>query len=166
MLFRSDVAASTQKLFEETMLESVRQLSKLLAAMGLDRDRIAMSGGCMLNCPTNTRISQETAFKEVFVEPACDDGGLPVGAALWTYHNIMGKPRTPVDPVKGGGLPYLGLPVRDDEISQALAAAGTKIKTSKLSDVAAEGARRLAAGQVLGWFQGRSEIGPRALGHR
>jgi len=128
-------------------------------------DTLCLSGGCMLNCPTNSRIFQETPFRNVYVEPACDDGGLPSGAALWAYHNLMGHPRTPADPVKQG-VPYLGLPLRPKDFDDAITAHAERIVVSRPDDVAAEGARRLVDGQVIGWFEGRSEIGPRALGHR
>lgn len=161
----ADIAASTQKLFEETMLESARQMARILETTGLATDSISLSGGCMLNCPTNTRISNETVFRNVFVEPACDDGGLPVGAALWVYHNLMDQPRRPADPVKRG-LPYYGLPLRDSDIDQALEQFKADIVVERPSEFAATCARLLSEGQVVGWFEGRSEIGPRALGHR
>ncbi len=161
----ADIAASMQTLFEETMMVAVDQLARILANLGVNTNNLSLSGGCMLNCPTNTRIFRETTFTDVHVEPACDDGGLPAGGALWVYHNLMDKPRTPSHPL-AQGVPYLGLPLAEDAIPSALAAFKDKISVNTPGDLAAEGAKRLVAGQVIGWFEGRSEVGPRALGHR
>lgn len=161
----ADIAASTQKLFEETMLVAVDQLGRLLKAAGMPVDALALSGGCMLNCPTNSRIARESPFHRVFVEPACDDGGLPAGAALWVYHNLMGHPRAATDPV-ASGLPYYGLPPDPKDLEEALSTYAGEIVVSTPVSLAGEAAQRLAGGQVVGWYEGRSEIGPRALGHR
>jgi len=161
----ADIAASMQKLFEETMMVAIDQLTRILGKIGVSTANICLSGGCMLNCPTNTRIYRETPFTDVHVEPACDDGGLPVGGALWVYHNLMDRSRDLVDPLERG-VPYLGLPLADDAIAGALREFKDRITVTEFTDIAAEGARRLAAGQILGWFEARSEIGPRALGHR
>ncbi|MDX2144408.1 MAG: carbamoyltransferase C-terminal domain-containing protein [Rhodospirillaceae bacterium] len=162
----ADVAASTQLLFEETMLEATRQLELILQRAGLATSDISLSGGCMLNCPTNTRISRETKFKNVFVEPACDDGGLPVGAALWAYFNLMRHPRSPADGAVAAELPYLGLPLRPSDFDVALSANAERILVEFPLSITQTCAELLAAGQVVGWFEGRSEVGPRALGHR
>lgn len=161
----TDIAASTQKMFEETMLTAVGQLPALLSRVGVSTDALCLSGGCMLNCPTNSRLFQETAFKNLYAEPACDDGGLPGGGALWVYYNLMGYPRTPAQPVEAG-LPYQGLPQEPGAVEKALQEHRQRIAVSRPDNAAAEAARRLVAGQVVGWFEGRSEIGPRALGHR
>lgn len=161
----ADVAASMQMMFEETMLVAVEQLARIAANIGIETKNLTLSGGCMLNCPTNTRIFRETVFNAIHVEPACDDSGLPAGAALWAYHNLLKRPREVMEPLDRG-VPYLGLPQSSDAISSALETFKDRLVVTPHEDLAAEGARRLADGQVLGWFEGRSEVGPRALGHR
>ncbi len=161
----SDVAQSTQHLFEETMMVAVEQLEKILARIDHPTDKLCLSGGCMLNCPTNSRIATNTVFRNVFVEPACDDGGLPVGAALWAYHNLMGNLRAILDPLERG-LPYLGLPLREHEIESTLESFSDHIEFSSPDNIPSLAANRISQGEVAGWFEGRSEVGPRALGHR
>lgn len=161
----ADIAASTQKLFEETMIVAMEQFQSIVSYLDLPVDRICMSGGCMLNCPTNTRIFQESDFTDIYVEPACDDGGLPAGAALLAYFHLLDNTRTPEDPVKAG-VPYLGLDQAGEASTQVLSKHASDIDVLRPDDVYAETARRLARGEVVGWYEGRSEVGPRALGHR
>jgi carbamoyltransferase len=161
----ANIAASIQKLFEETMLVAIGQLELILERIGAATRKLSLSGGCMLNCPTNSRIWRESKFKDIHVEPACDDGGLPAGAALWVYHNLLDLPRAPSHPLEQG-VPYLGLPLHAADIESAVAEFKDSITVKTEDNLPAACARRLAAGEVIGWFEGRSEIGPRALGHR
>jgi len=161
----ADVAASAQLLFEETVIQTLRVLSYILEPLSLETDNITLSGGCMLNCPTNTRVGQDTQFNNVFVEPSCDDGGLAAGSALWMYHNVMANKRQRRDP-QDAGLPFIGLPIQEIEVEAALSELSEDYSVSLPDDIAITAAERLADGKVIGWFEGRSEVGPRALGHR
>ena len=76
----ADIAASTQKLFEETYLKAVRSLDRMLSGGGIRTDNLCLSGGTALNCPSNSRIWREGPFDNVFIEPTCEDGGLAIGA--------------------------------------------------------------------------------------
>ncbi|HEX6372772.1 MAG TPA: carbamoyltransferase C-terminal domain-containing protein [Longimicrobium sp.] len=158
-----DVAASTQRLFEEGMLRAVEALRSALDASGLDTPRLCLTGGAALNCPANTRIAAQGGFAEVFAPPGCDDSGLSVGAARALYHAVLAQPRASAE-ADGGA--YLGARFGDDEIRAALARAGGTVVAEEVDDPAADAARLLSRNAVIGWMQGRSEIGPRALGHR
>ena len=161
----ADVAASAQLLFEETVIQTLRVLTSILEPLSLGTDNITLSGGCMLNCHTNTRAGQDTKFSNVFVEPSCDDGGLAAGSALWMYHTVMENSRRTRDP-QDAGLPFIGLPIQNTEIETALSGLSKDYAVSLPDDIATTAAERLAEGKVVGWFEGRSEVGPRALGHR
>ena len=87
--FSIDVAASTQLLFEETLLRSIRSLYTLFENNKLNTQNLCLSGGTALNCPANSRIAKESSFKKIFIEPNCDDGGLSTGAAAYVYYNIL-----------------------------------------------------------------------------
>jgi len=160
-----DIAASTQKVFEETYLLAVDALAKVLGRMGLGTDNLCLSGGSALNCPSNSRVFREGRFRRMFVEPGCDDSGLAIGAASFLFHNVLDHPRPPRAP-EWQASPYLGVAISDDDIRTALAAAGDAIEFTVCADAAEAAAADLAADRVIAWFEGRSEIGPRALGHR
>lgn len=162
-----DIAASTQKLFEETYLVAVDALAKVIDNVGLCTDNLSLTGGCALNCPSNSRIYRESRFRNIFVEPGCDDSGLAIGAASWLYHNVLDQP-LPEPTRQSGANPYLGVnsTADTDAIQAALLAAGDQVHFTACHDAAQSAAEDLAADKVIGWFEGRSEIGPRALGHR
>jgi carbamoyltransferase len=159
----ADTAASTQLLFEVTRQAAVDGLDRQLRNAGRPQTALCLSGGTALNCPSNTAVAGSGRFAQVFVEPACDDGGIAVGAALAAYHSILDRPRpVPAEP----GTAYLGPRYDDADVARALVRAGPAVTVSHCADVAARAAEDLAAGLVVGWFEGRSEAGPRALGHR
>lgn len=160
-----DIAASTQKIFEETYLVAVDALAKVIGRIGLSTDNLSLSGGCALNCPSNSRIFRESRFQNIFVEPGCDDSGLAIGAASWLYHNVLDQP-LPSHTSENRANPYLGVKIADDTIKAALQEAGDQVHFTVCADAAQSAAEDLAADKVIGWFEGRSEIGPRALGHR
>ena len=160
-----DVAASTQKLFEETYLAATEALHNLVTRMGRAGDNLCLSGGCALNCPSNSRIFREGPFRSIYIEPGCDDSGLAIGATSWLYHNVLDQPLPPRNP-DGYATPYLWLPVADTAIRASLDAAGEAIEFHVCEDSARDAAQDLANDRIIGWFEGRSEIGPRALGHR
>lgn len=151
----ADLAASFQLVTEEVGLSLVRQL---LRAGGGCR-RLCLAGGVALNAVMNGKILAETDVEELFVQPAAADNGAALGAALYLHHAIPGARRCP--PLRDV---YLGPEYSDAEIWIALNAAG--LVAEKLHDVPCRAAALLAAGKVLGWFQGRMEYGPRALGNR
>jgi len=161
----ADLAASAHKTFEENVLALVRGMGAAARNNGMPFDGIALSGGCALSCPTNTLIAAEN-MGHVFVPPSCDDTGLAVGAALWMYHNLLSAPvpsRTVGEPTS----PYQGANITAAQVESALASFGDQIQVQHLGKgTAAMAADDLAADKVIGWFEGRSEIGPRALGHR
>jgi carbamoyltransferase len=161
----ADIAASTQKLFEETYLLSVDALAKVISTMGLQTDNLCLSGGCALNCPSNSRIFRESRFRRMFVEPGCEDSGLAIGAASWLYHNVFDQP-LPRSAPHIHASPYLGLEVDGASIRSALEAARDLVEFTPCPDAADAAASDLESDKVIGWFEGRSEIGPRALGHR
>jgi len=151
-----DIAASIQKVCEEIVLHMARHLHK---ETGLTR--LCMAGGVALNCVANGRIIRETPMKELWVQPAAGDAGGAVGVAHYVYNTIHKQPRT-----KGWTHAYLGPQFTDAEIAQYLEGAGAKYTTLTDRDLVARTARLLSEKNVVGWFQGRMEFGPRALGGR
>lgn len=160
-----DIAASTQKMFEENTLILTEVLHNYLRQNGIVVDGLCLSGGTALNCPSNSRIYREGRFKKVFVEPGCDDSGLAIGAALSCYHNLLDRP---ILKTRNRNLnsPFLGPRVAESDIFSAIEYFKEYIHCEKVSDCAVDAAHELVNNQVIGWFYGRSEIGPRALGHR
>lgn len=149
-----DIAHSLQKVLEETVLSMVDWLQR---QSGLRR--LAMAGGVALNCVLNARIRDRSAFDEVWVQPAAGDAGTALGAALWIDYRERGGARA-----WSMQHAYLGPAYDDEEIERFLR--WSKLPYERLDDVASASAELLADGRVLGWFQGRMEFGPRALGAR
>jgi carbamoyltransferase len=149
----ADLAASLQRRLEEVVLELVRWLH---AASGGVRS-LALAGGVALNCVANARIAREGPFADVWIQPAAGDAGTALGAAL--HVTATGG----VDPVPMPGAD-LGRGFSDDEIETTLHRA--RVPYARPPSVAEAAADVLAADGVVAWFQGRSEYGPRALGHR
>jgi carbamoyltransferase len=153
----ADIAASIQKVTEELILGMARNLQK---ETGLKQ--LCIAGGVGLNSVANSRIIRETPFEQVFVQPAAGDGGGALGAALWAYNTLLGKPRNfRMDHA------YWGRSYGPSEITTFLN--GNKIpyrlveNEDQMLDQVVE---RLMKGKVIGWYQGRFEWGPRALGNR
>jgi len=155
--YYADVAASIQQVTEEIVLAMARQLH---AETGLDK--LCMAGGVALNSVANGRIIRETPIREVFVQPAAGDGGGALGAALYAYHCALGKPRSFV--MKHA---YWGQEFSQGAINDFARGCGMPFqsytKEEALLDAVVE---ELTAGHVIGWYQGRFEWGPRALGSR
>jgi carbamoyltransferase len=151
-----DIAASVQKVCEEVVLHMVRHLH---AQTGLTR--LCMAGGVALNCVANGRVIRETPMKELWVQPAAGDAGGAVGVAHYLYNTIEKRPRA-----KGWTHAYLGPQFTDAEIAQYLDGAGAKYTTLTDHDLPRRTAKLVSEGNVVGWFQGRMEFGPRALGAR
>jgi carbamoyltransferase len=151
-----DLAHALQLVTEEAVLHLVRGLEKRTAVRNL-----CLSGGVALNCVANARILRDTSFERVWVPPCASDTGAPLGAALWHNHQTLGNPRQYELTHAFHGAGYT-----DDEIQTALANAGLGWQRFDDTVLYDRVARDIADKLIVGWFQGRSEIGPRALGHR
>lgn len=151
-----DIAAALQERLEEVVLTYLRAVK---ARHGFER--LCMSGGVALNSVLNGRIAREGLFKEIHVFPAASDDGCAVGAAQYGFHHVLGQTgRQPVTNV------YLGPDYRVDSIEAVLRTYADRIDWRRSDDPAEEAALLIAAQNVIGWFQGRTEFGPRALGNR
>jgi carbamoyltransferase len=150
-----DIARSLQMVLEESVLELARWLH---GASGCDD--LCMAGGVALNCVMNARLRDRGPFRRIWVQPAAGDAGTAMGAALWIDARERGGDARPwrMDHA------FLGPSYRDEEIEEFLR--WTKLPHRRLTDVAGEAADLLARDRVIGWFQGRMEFGPRALGAR
>lgn len=153
-----DVAAALQECLDKVMLHICGHFGR---ATGLRK--LAMAGGVALNCTANGRLLQSGQFDEIYVQPAAGDDGSALGAALWAASREGGveNVRMPV--------PFLGPEPSLDEIDRALADTGDRIEVTRFSgleETCSAAARLIADGRVLGWYRGRMEFGPRALGHR
>ena len=153
----ADVAASIQAVTEEVMLQVVRAAYQ---ATGLKR--LCLAGGVALNSVANGRILRESPFEEIYVQPSAGDGGGALGAALYGYHGVLGKPRTFTMEHA-----YWGREFGPAEIEQFLQTAGVSYRrVDDDEELISRVVDRLREGKVIGWFQGRFEWGPRALGNR
>ena len=155
--YYADVAASVQKVSEDIALRMVRQAHE---KTGLKK--LCLAGGVALNSVANGRIVQEGPFDEVFIQPAAGDSGGALGAALYAYHVLLGKRREFTMEHA-----YWGSSYGPDQIREALERAGLRYQMLEDDDRLIDSAvDDLVAGRVIGWFQGRFEWGPRALGNR
>jgi carbamoyltransferase len=152
-----DVAFALQAVTEEIVLHRVRTLLKRQPGV---RDMV-ISGGVALNCVANAKILEETDVRRLWVPPCASDTGAPLGSALWHYHHDLGHPRR--FEMKHA---LMGRAYDDGEIVRALDVAGLRYRRLGERQLIARTARDLADGKIVGWFQGRFELGPRALGNR
>src|SRR5215467_13941706 len=156
-----DLARSIQEVTEEVMLRLIRTLHRETGA-----ENLCLAGGVALNCVGNGRILREGPFKGLWIQPSAGDAGGAVGAALNVWHKLEDKPRNPdgsKDTMQGS---FLGPSYTNEEIERFLRtkeAPYERLSDDVLFDRVAE---QLAEGKVVGWFQGRMEFGPRALGAR
>ena len=156
-----DLAASIQAVTEEIVLRLVRAL-----AAETGEKNLCLAGGVALNCVANGKILREKLFENIWVQPAAGDAGGAVGAALAGYHLFHGGPRTADnrhDKMQGA---YLGPVYAQADIERRLTAAGARFSVLDDTTLIDRAAADLAGEQALGWFQGRMEFGPRALGGR
>jgi carbamoyltransferase len=157
-----DLAASAQKATEEVMGRITRNLAETYGI-----DNLCLAGGVALNCVANGKILRDGAFKRIWIQPAAGDAGGAVGAALAGYHQHLDAPRKvngALDAMQGS---FLGPEFSQDEIKSSLEAAGAVFSISRdQSDLYRRTCDALEAGHAVGWFQGRMEFGPRALGGR
>jgi carbamoyltransferase len=156
-----DLAASVQKVTEEVMLRITRDLSRTYGIKNL-----CLAGGVALNCVANGKVLRDRHFERVWIQPAAGDAGGALGAALAAYHMQLGQPRKlngALDAMHGS---YLGPEFSQVEIECRLAASGARFETLDEAALLERGAQSLERGDAVGWFQGRMEFGPRALGAR
>ncbi len=152
-----DVAAALQRAFEDAML---RRFASLRATYGIER--ICLAGGSALNVVMTGKLARSGLFKSTYVFPASGDDGASVGAAQYVYHQVLGNRSAPtVLHTMSLGPNYL-----DQELVRALQLFDTKIAYKRVADIEKQVASALAGGKVVGWFRGRMEFGPRALGNR
>jgi carbamoyltransferase len=152
----ADIAASIQMITEEAMLGVARRARELTGSKNL-----CMAGGVALNVLANARILREAGFENLWVQPAAGDSGGCVGAATYLYHTVLREDRRHTMDTA-----YLGPGFSDEEIRAFLHEADVPFTPLARAEIAPTAARLLAQGNVLGWFQGRMEFGPRALGAR
>ncbi len=147
-----DLAHAAQTVLEEALLEVARTLARRSAPQGGEGGHLGLAGGLFLNCALNGRLAREAGFDSLFVFPAAGDAGAAAGAAAW----VAGMERTELKDALFG----------DAFDSQAIGAALEGRPARTVADAPAAAARAIADGKVVGWFQGRMEFGPRALGAR
>ena len=155
-----DLAASVQAVVEEAVLKLARGIRKSTGQRAL-----CLAGGVALNCVANGRLLREGGFDALWVQPASGDAGGALGAALAVHHLMLDEPR----PTRFGDAmhgAYLGPAYGQAEIERRLAAAGAVFSVGFDDETIDLAARALAEGKAVGWFQGRMEFGPRALGNR
>ncbi len=156
-----DLAASVQVVTEEVMIRLARSIRKETGLKNL-----CLAGGVALNCVANGKVLRDGAFDKIWIQPASGDAGGALGAALSGYHGFKRQPRKlngAMDGMKGS---YLGPSYDRAEIEAGLTKAGAVYKTLSEEDMIKTTAKALADGKAVGWFQGRMEFGPRALGGR
>ncbi len=152
----ADLAASIQEVLEEVALEMLRRLHQQTGGRSL-----VAAGGVALNCVLNGKIPVETPFEEIWVQPASNDAGTALGAALWAWHEDLGRPRWwTMDHA------YLGPGYDEADYKRALEDAGLEYRSLPDDELTDHVGRRIAEGAITGWYQGRMEFGPRALGNR
>ena len=159
--FHMDIAASIQAVTEEVMLRLVRSLAREYRL-----DNLCLAGGVALNCVANGKILRDGAFKNIWVQPAAGDAGGALGSALAVWHQFLGAERQPTggrDLMQGA---FLGPEFAQADVERRLAQEGARFTVETDEDVIAKTAAALAAGDAVGWVQGRMEFGPRALGAR
>ena len=156
-----DLAASIQAVTEEVVLRMTRALAAETGA-----ENLCMAGGVALNCVANGKILRDARFKRVWVQPAAGDAGGALGAALAAYHLHKGQARPSAHGIDGMSGSYLGPAYDDEEGARRLTTAGARFAAMDGDPLIRRAGQDLADGKALGWFQGRMEFGPRALGNR
>jgi carbamoyltransferase len=149
-----NLAYAVQDLIEEAALHMARSLRHRTGSCNL-----CLGGGVALNSVMNARLLREAGFERVFIQPAASDAGNALGAALWLWHHQLGRPR--LEPMEHA---FWGPEFSTTACEEALERRG--LRAEQVADAPAEAARLLADSRIVGWFQGRAEVGPRALGAR
>jgi carbamoyltransferase len=152
----SDIACSAQVRFEEVALACLRSLHRRMPV-----DKLVMAGGCALNGICNARILRESPFQKSYIQCAASDDGTAIGAALYVWNVLLNRPRAGII-----DHAYWGPEHSEMEMETALRAADLKFEKFDRAGLLKRAAAHLNAGHVTGWYQGRCEWGPRALGNR
>ena len=156
-----DLAASIQAVTEEVVLRLGRSIAKETGEKNL-----CLAGGVALNCVANGKLLRENLYDQIWVQPAAGDAGGALGAAMLVHHHMEGQPRRlngVMDKMKGS---YLGPEYAQADIEARLTAAGARFTVLSDEETIERTATALCDGKAVGWFQGRMEFGPRALGGR
>ena len=159
--FHMDVASSIQSVTEDVLLKLIKSLSKEYKILNL-----CLAGGVALNCVANGKILKEGSFKNIWIQPAAGDAGGSLGAALGAWHIELKKNRkinNNKDSMMGS---YLGPEYSENEIKKSLELVGAKFEIFNENEIIEKTSTALNDGKAIGWFQGRMEFGPRALGAR
>ena len=155
-----DLAASIQAVTDEVVLRLTSALARETGA-----ENLCLAGGVALNCVANGKVLRDGRFKRLWIQPAAGDAGGALGAAFCAYHLFRGQPRKPIEPDAMAGA-YLGPAFSQSDVETRLARVGARFSTLDDDGLIEATAEALAAGKAVGWFQGRMEFGPRALGAR
>ena len=156
-----DLAASIQAVTEEVVLRLTRSIAAKAEAKNL-----CLAGGVALNCVANGKVLRDGGFEQMWIQPAAGDAGGAVGAALVAYHVFKDGGRMPGNAIDGMNGAYLGPEYTQSDIEQRLTGAGARFEILDDAALLDTTADALAGEQAIGWFQGRMEFGPRALGNR
>lgn len=157
-----DIARSIQVVTEEIVLRMARHIRKETGERYL-----CLAGGVALNCVANGRLLREGIFDDLYIQPASGDAGGALGAALAVQHHYLDQPRTMKPGTDWQQGSYLGTAYDDEQIRVILEGTGARMhRCADSHDLAAKTAQHIADGKIVGWFQGRMEFGPRALGSR
>jgi len=156
-----NVAASMQARLEEVLFGLLNELHKRTG-----QKPVCLAGGVAFNCVANGKIFERTAFEQVYVQPAAGDAGLAVGAAFYVLHQVLGQPRSFVMDHAYWGPGYSAEQIRQAIEQTRITSLDFQICELPEEELAKAAAREIADGKILGWFQGRAEWGPRALGNR
>lgn len=151
-----DIAATLQWRLEEVVFSLLNELHKSTGS-----DNLCYAGGVAFNCAANGKIFDRTPFKEVYIQPAAGDAGLAVGSALYVQHQVLAQPRKFVM-----AHSYWGPESSTDSMKHAVERSGLVYSEFDIAELAEHTAAKISEGKIVGWFQGRSEWGPRALGNR
>jgi len=151
-----DIAASCQDHFEQIVLGCLDSLHDRFGSQNL-----ITAGGCALNGICNARILRETPFQRSYIQSAASDDGTAIGAALYVWNSLLKKPRAGII-----DHAYWGPAHSEQDMEEALRQSGLTVERLEIPDLIERAARHLNEGHVTGWYQGRSEWGPRALGNR
>jgi carbamoyltransferase len=154
--WHTDLACSAQKVLEENYFALLNYVQKQTG-----QKTVCLAGGVALNCVANGMIFERTDFRDVFIQPAAHDAGTAIGAALYVQHQVLKQPRSFVM-----RHVYYGPEYSESEIRRELGDAGTAWHRLEEEALVARTAKEIAAGKIVGWYQGRMEFGPRALGNR
>jgi carbamoyltransferase len=156
-----DIAASIQVVLEEVILRITRSLAADTGAQNL-----CLAGGVALNCVSNAKVLRDGRFKNIWIQPAAGDAGGAIGAALAAYHIELDQPRSSRTSGDGMSGAFLGPAFDDADTAQRLDAVGARYERFTDAQTIERAAQALADGRAVGWFSGRMEFGPRALGGR